>query len=173
MGEARDDWRFEKLSRAHDRASFSSNVAALDTFLKNSARQNAEAGVSATIVAVRPGSTAISGYFAVRMGEVAFDLLPEHTRKKLPRYPVPVVHLARLAVDVRERGKGLGELLLMECFARALRANAEVSALAIEVVAKDEAAARFSARYGFASLLDDDHHMYLSMKAVASAFSRP
>jgi GNAT superfamily N-acetyltransferase len=172
MVERLDEWRFEKLSRAHDRATFSSNVAALDTFLKNSARQNADVGVSATIVAVRPGATAVSGFFTVRMGEVAFDLLPELARKKLPRYPIPVVHLARLAVDVRERGKGLGELLLMECFARALRANVEVSALAIEVVAKDEAAVRFYTRYGFTGLLDDHHHMFLSMKAVEEAFAR-
>lgn len=172
MVEARSEWRFDKLSRSHDRATFSSDVPPLDNFLKNSARQNADAGVSATIVAVRPGSTAISGFFTVRMGEVAFDLLPEQARKKLPRYPVPVVHLARLAVDVRERGKGLGELLLMECFSRALRANAEVSALAIEVSAKDEAAVRFYARYGFTRFLDDHHHMYLSMKAVEEAFAR-
>lgn len=60
----------------------------------------------------------------------------------------------------------------MECFARALRANAEVSALAIEVVAKDAAAARFYARYGFAGLLDDHQDMYLSMKAVEAALAR-
>ena len=172
MREAADAWVFEKLSRAHDRATFSSDVPALDSFLKVGARQNADAGVSATVVAVRPGSTAVSGYFTVRMGEVAIELLPEPARKKLPRYPVPVVHLARLAVDVRERGKGLGELLLMECFARALRANAEVSALAVEVVAKDEAAVRFYGRYGFTSLLDDSHHLYLSMKSIETAFSR-
>jgi len=165
-------WRFEVLSRAHDRVTFSSGDPALDTFLKHHARQNAEAGVSVTIVAVRLGENAISGYVTLRMGEVSLDALPAPERKALPRYPVPVVHLARLAVDVRERGKRLGELLLMEAFSRSLRANAEVPAMAMEVLAKNADAARFYARYGFVRLLDDEHHMYLSMKAITKAFSK-
>ena len=166
------DWKFEKLSRTHDRTSFSSGVPPLDEFFKNSARQNAEAGMSATFVAVREGSNAISGFFTLRMGQVSFDLLPESERKKIPRYPVPVVHLARLAVDVRERGKGLGEELVMDAFSRAIRAQSDVAARAIEVVAKDAKAISFYAQYGFVSLLDDEHHMYLSMKAVIAAFTR-
>ena len=170
MKEAEIAWRFEKLARGHDRASFSSGVEPLDTFLKSNARQNAEVGISATIVALRPDTSAISGFFTLRMGEVAFDLLPPLERKRLPRYPVPVVHLARLAVDSRERGKGLGELLLMEAFARSLRASEEVPALAIEVVAKDGPARHFYEKYGFARLLDDENHMYLSKRAVVRAF---
>lgn len=170
MPEARDQWSFEVLSREHDRTSFSCGVAALDTFLRSSARQNADAGISATIVAVRPGTRAISGYFTLRMGQVTFDVLPQEERRRLPRYPVPVVHLARLAVDARERGKGLGEALLMEALARSLRATREVPALAVEVVAKDAAAAAFYAKYGFTKLLDDEHHLYLALKAVRAAF---
>lgn len=170
MADPRAEWRFETLTREHDRASFSSGVDALDAFLRSSARQNADAGISSTIVAVRPGTRAISGYFTLRMGEVAFDLLPSSERRRLPRYPVPVVHLARLAVDTRERGKGLGETLLMEAFARSLRASVEVPALAIEVVAKDESAAAFYSKYGFKKLLDHDQHLYLALKTVVEAF---
>ena len=170
MADSRVEWRFEALAREHDRASFSSGVEALDHFLKASARQNADAGISTTIVAVQPGTRAISGFFTLRMGQVAFDVLPPEERRRLPRYPVPVVHLARLAVDERERGKGLGEILLMEAFARSLRANAEVPAVAVEVVAKDDNAAAFYAKYGFKKLLDGDHHLYLPLKAVLEAF---
>jgi GNAT superfamily N-acetyltransferase len=170
MADPRAEWRFDTLSREHDRASFSSGVEVLDNFLKSSARQNADAGISTTIVAVRHGTTAISGFFTLRMGEVAFDLLPPAERRRLPRYPVPVVHLARLAVDARERGKGLGEVLLMEALARSLRASAEVPALAVEVVAKDASAAGFYGKYGFKRLLDDEHHLYLALKAVLEAF---
>ena len=162
----RDAWQFVKLSRTHDRASFRSGVAGLDAFLRTSARQNAEAGVSTTIVAVRSGAAPISGFFTLRMGEVVFEALPPDARRRLPRNPVPVVHLARLAVDERERGKGLGELLLLEALARVMRASAEVPALAIEVFAKDAAAARFYSKYGFGPLADDPHHLYLSIKAV-------
>lgn len=82
------------------------------------------------------------------------------------------VHLARLAVDVRERGKRLGELLLVEAFARSLRAGTEVPAMAVEVFANDDEAASFYAKYGFVRLLDDEHRMYLSMKAIKKAFAQ-
>jgi ribosomal protein S18 acetylase RimI-like enzyme len=134
--------------------------------LKNSARQNAEAGVSRTVVAVRPGSQAVSGFYTVRMGEVLFDTLPAQARKRLPRYPVPVVHLARLAVDERERGKRLGEELLVDALSRALRGSVEVPAFAVEVIAKNEAARAFYAKYGFRSLEDGDLHLFLSMRVV-------
>lgn len=165
-------WSFVPLSRAHDRASFRCGVEALDEFLKSGARQNAEAGISRTIVAVRSGSTAISGFYTVRMGEVQFDLLPADERKRLPRYPVPVVHLARLAVDLRERGKGLGAELLVDAFARALRSTSEIAAAGVEVVAKDDEARAFYAKFGFKSLRDRQLHMYISMKVVRAAFAR-
>ena len=154
------------LTKDHDRSSFRSGVADLDGFLRTYASQNAKKDLTRTYVAVRPSSKAISGYYSIRMGEVVYDLLPGDGRKGLPRYPLPVVHLARLAVDERERGKGLGELLLLDSFERSMQLASVIGAAAIEVVAKDGAAQAFYTKYGFSSLLDGERHMYISMRAV-------
>src|SRR5205823_4592752 len=87
-----------------------------------------------TYMAVRSSSTAISGFYSIRMGEVVYDRLPADRRKGLPKYSLPVVHLARLAVDERERGKGLGELLLLDAFERAVRLAAVIGATATWVL---------------------------------------
>lgn len=164
-----DDWQVTLLAKAHDRESFRSGVAELDTFLRTFAGQNAKRDLTQTYVAVRPTSSAVSGYYSVRMGEVGIDLLPDRERKGLPRYPLPVVHLARLAVDERERGKGLGERLLLDAFERAALLSKSIGAAAIEVVAKDPAARAFYSKYGFSSLLDGELHMYISMRIVRMA----
>jgi GNAT superfamily N-acetyltransferase len=164
-----DDWRVRLLAKADDRASFRSGVPELDAFLRTFAAQKAKKDLTQTYVAVRSGSTAISGYYSLRMGEVVCDLLPDNERKRLPRYPLPVVHLARLAVDERERGKGLGELLLLDAFDRAVILSNAIGAAAVEVVAKDSSAPAFYAKYGFTSLLDGELHMYISMRTVRLA----
>ena len=164
-----DGWDIVRLGTTHDRVSFRSGVVELDAFLSTFASQNAKRDLTQTYVAVRPESRAISGYYSLRMGEVAVALLPDPDRRRLPRYPLPVVHLARLAVDERERGKGLGEALLLDAFDRAAVLSEAIGAAAVEVFAKDERARSFYERYGFSSLLDGERHMYVSMRAVRSA----
>ena len=96
--------------------------------------------------------------------------LPKEESKKLPRYPVPVVHLARLAVHRGESGKGLGVFLLVDGLGRSLRASEEVGAFAMEVIAKNDSAKRFYEKYGFRELADDRRHLYLSMKKLKILF---
>ncbi|HUH03611.1 MAG TPA: GNAT family N-acetyltransferase [Kofleriaceae bacterium] len=159
------------LTKEHDRNSFCSGVAELDAFLRTYASQNAKKDLTRTYVAARPSSKAISGYYSIRMGEVVYDLLPETDRKGLPMYPLPVVHLARLAVDERERGKKLGEVLLLDAFERAMQLATVIGAAAIEVLAKNDPARSFYSKYGFSSLLDGERHMYISMRAVRQALA--
>jgi GNAT superfamily N-acetyltransferase len=121
-------------------------------------------------VATRPGELEVLGYVTIRVGEVACADLPPDTQKGLLRYPVPVLHVARLAVDKRARGFGLGEALLMHVLRKALDTAEDVGLWGIEVIAKDDAARGFYMRYGFRPLVDDQRHLYLSMKTVRRAF---
>ena len=106
------------------------------------------------------------GYYALAAGSVAFqDLTVEH-RKRLPRYPVPVAHLGRLAVDESVRGQKLGSYLLLDALCRILRVDPDLGIHAIEVVAIDEVARRFYLKYGFTELADDPHHLFISLKMV-------
>lgn len=108
----------------------------------------------------------------IRVGEIACVDLPEAERKRLPRYPVPVLHVARLAVDRRARRQGVGEELLIHALRKALDAAEGLGVWGIEVVAKDESARAFYERYGFKCLVDDALHLYISLKTVRKAFGR-
>lgn len=173
MAEPESPWQIVPLSKQHARESFESGEPALDEFLRKFARQNAERGLSRTFIASTEGSQAVVGYYTVRAGAVSFDDLPEAARKNMPRYPVPVAHLARLAVDKRFRKRGLGELLLMHALERAGRVSRELGIYAVEVVAKNEAARGFYERYGFRRLMDDPNHLYVPIQQVVAAFRTP
>ena len=166
-----DTWDIGKLSKQHDRSRFTCGEAALDDYLKKFARQNDRRGIGRTFVATQKGSMTIVGYYTICSGAVEFKDIPEESRRRLPRYPVPVVHLARLAVDVNMLGKGLGETLLMHALSAAVRVSGELGVHAVAVTAKSDAAKSFYARYGFQSLLDDDKHMYIALAVAKKALS--
>lgn len=159
-----------RLGDRHVRKGFDSGVAALDEFLRQYARQNDEKGLSRTYVATRPGEFRVLGFVTIRVGEIARADLPEAEQKRLARYPLPVLHVARLAVDKGARGQGIGELLLIHALRKALDAADDLGVWGVEVIAKDESARSFYARYGFSALVDDPLRLYVSLKAVRRAF---
>lgn len=160
-------WIIEQLDKRHDRAAFSCGVDELDDYLHRFAGQNEKTGISQHFVAVATGADAkILGYYALSAGSVAFEVVPENLKKRLPRYPIPVAHLGRLAVDQSMQGHGLGEDLLIDALARIMRAADEIGIHAVEVVAIDDSARRFYLKYGFTSLADDEQHLYLPLSAV-------
>lgn len=78
--------------------------------------------------------------------------------------------IGRLALDVSFRGRGLGELLLIDALKRAWN-NVGIASLAVIVDAKDELARRFYARYGFLSFPDTPNRLYLPMKTIERLFA--
>ena len=152
----------EPLAPTHERAAFDCSEPSLNDFLKRFARQNDEKGLSRSYVAVLPGEPKIYGYYSISSGAVRFETMPE----KLPRYPVPVIHLGRLAVDVSVKGQGLGKILLLDALKRAASVSKQLGFYAVEVYALNDAAQSFYLKYGFTSLLDDERHLYLTMKVI-------
>jgi ribosomal protein S18 acetylase RimI-like enzyme len=163
-------WSIESLKKRHRREAFDCEIPELNEFLKKYARQSSSLNISRTYVATSHGEMDVLGYYTLRAGQAECAQLPPAESRRLPRYPVPVVHLARLAVHKNERGKGLGEFLLVDALRRMFRAGTEIGAFAVEVIAKNEAARRFYLKYGFHSLLDDQLHLYLSMKTLKKLF---
>ena len=166
MGTEPAKWSIEELGSDHDRADFSCGHESLDTFLKEFASQNQKTGVSRTFVALTPGEKIVRGYYSLAAGSVQFQNLTDEQRKRLPKYPVPVAHLGRLAVDKSVQGHGLGSHLLIDALCRVGRAERALGIHAIEVVAIDDAAKGFYLKYGFTELADDPHHLFISMKTV-------
>ncbi len=160
-------WLIEKLNR-HDRSSFDCGDTDLNRFVREFARQNQKENIGRTYVAVKPGDSRVLGFFTLTVGSVQRDFLGP-AGLSLPRYPVPVVRVGRLGVDVSAQGTGLGERLLVRAMEVALQVSDVVGILAIEVQAKGARAKLFYERYGFEQLLDDELHLYLSIKSVRKA----
>lgn len=150
------------LSSAHDRAAFDCGEASLNEFLKRYARQNDEKGLGRTFVAVLSGNAHVYGYYTLSSGAVKSETLPE----KLPRYPTPVALLGRLAVDESTKGQGLGKILLLDALRRRLLLADQLGIFAVEVHALNPQAKSFYLKYGFTPLLDDEMHLYLTLKDI-------
>ena len=167
-------WVFESISRNHHREAFDCGNADLDEYLRRYARQNEALGLGRTIVAVSRDDARgrVMGYFTLRGGSVPLDQIPEEAQRRLPKHPVPVVHLARLAVDREVRGRGLGALLLIEALRRAHAASGLIGARLIELHAIDDTAKGFYRHFGFQEMRDDKRHLYLPMDTIARLIER-
>ena len=155
-------YTIELLQKHHTRADFDCGEESLNAFIKQFARQNSEKGLGRTFVAVLPGNSRVYGYYTIASGAVRFDMLPD----KLPRYPIPVVLLGRLAVDGIAKGQKLGEGLLLDALKRAVNIADQLGIYAVEVYALSESARTFYQKYGFVELSDDRLHLHLPLKTI-------
>ncbi len=155
-------YRIELLTTKHNREAFDCGEESLNDFLKRFARQNNEKGLGRTYVAVVNDEPRIYGYYTIANGNIGFATIPE----KLPRYPIPVVHLGRLAVDEAAKGQHLGKALLADALKRAVKLADQIGIYAVEVYALSENAKEFYLKFGFVQMLDDEMHLYLPMKKI-------
>ncbi|MCB0262301.1 MAG: GNAT family N-acetyltransferase [Calditrichaeota bacterium] len=159
---------FELLDKKHRRNNFDCGNEALNQFIKSFALQNQKKQVSNTFVAFYPDApNTILGYYSVSSGSLKYDDLPEEIQKKLPKYPIPMILMGRLAVDVSTQGQGIGQKLLMDAFRRAFFAAKEIAAAAVVVNAKDEKAKAFYQKYGFRELTNDPLTLFITMKEIS------
>jgi ribosomal protein S18 acetylase RimI-like enzyme len=155
-------WVIEPLVRDHQRSPFDCGEPVLDEFLKTLARQQQEKNVGRTFVAVLPGSKRVLGFYTLSAGSIAARSMPADLRRKIPKYPVPVARLGRLAVDLSVEGKGLGSALLRDALLRTARiASTEMGIVAVVVDAKNEAAKKFYERYGFIPFADSPLSLFM------------
>ncbi|MGL4461243.1 MAG: GNAT family N-acetyltransferase [Planctomycetia bacterium] len=149
------------LDGGHDRTAFDCGVAALNLYLRNYAQQNQKRGIVRNYVTTCVESSVVVGYYSLVYASLDQKSLPPKIVKGLGKYDIPVMLLARLAVDHREHGKGLGKALLKDAILRTMQA-AEIAGLKLLLVhAKDEAAADFYRKHGFEPVLDDPLKLFL------------
>jgi predicted N-acetyltransferase YhbS len=108
----------------------------------------------------------VVGYYTLAAGSARREETPVRVAKGLAAHPVPVILLARLAVDGNEKGKGLGRGLLKDAMLRASAAAEIVGCRAVLVHAKDETAKAFYLRFGFVPSPTDPFRLFLLMKDV-------
>lgn len=163
--EVSQSWVIQPLSSAHNRISFDCGVSAMNLYLREHAGQNAKRNIARTFVIVQAADPSrIGGYYSLTLNALQFDSLPRE--KQLTRYPIPVAHLGRLAVDTSCQGHHLGRRLLLDAFIQSEKIAELAGCYAVEVVALDEAAAGFYRKYGFAPLADDPLHLYITLKSI-------
>ena len=150
---------------------FSCEKEQLTGYLQKRASQDVQRYAAAVFVAVAPGSAQVLGYYSLSALSVALDAIPEVQAKLFARYPaVPVTRLGRLARDISQKNKGLGEFLLMDALERAYRQSETIASSAVIVDAKSERAAAFYRDYGFVPFPESPRRLFLPMKTIAKLF---
>ncbi|HSD46902.1 MAG TPA: GNAT family N-acetyltransferase [Pyrinomonadaceae bacterium] len=155
------------LTKDHDRNAFDCGVSALNDYLKRYALQNQKKHAARTYVATR--GNRIVGYYSLAYGSVSLEEAPQSVTAGLPKHPVPVILLARLAVDSTEQRRGLGATLLKDALLRTIQA-AEIAGLrAMLVHAKDDSAKRFYEKFGFEPSPIDAYHLFLRLSDILAS----
>jgi GNAT superfamily N-acetyltransferase len=155
------------LETNHDVSAFDCGSSALNDYLQKFALVNQQNQSARTYVACR--GEAVVGYYTLAAGSVRREETPARVAKGLAQHPVPIILLARLAVDQSEQGKGMGAGLLKDALLRAVQAADIIGCRAMLVHAKDEAARSFYQRFGFEPSPIDEMQLYLLMKDIRAS----
>jgi len=159
-------WKVERLSGVHEQDSFDCGEPALNVWLQRFAGQYERRDLARTYVAVLESDPRVLGYYALSNHLVRYEALPEEQAKGLPAVDIPVVLLGRLAVDMAVHGQGLGQHLLIDALRRAAHIAEHIGIRAVEVHALNDDARRFYLKFGFSSLIDDQHHLFLPIQVI-------
>lgn len=135
------------LGAEHQVQSFACGEAPLDEWLKRRALANQTSGASRTFVVTNDDGQ-VMGYYALAAGAVAHQDAPRSIRQNMPD-PIPVMVLARLAVDVRAQGVKLGAALLQDALRRCVHVAQDTGVRAMLVHALHDRARQFYEHYGF------------------------
>lgn len=152
------------LSKEHDVEQFDCGKPPLNGFLSRHALENQRNDSARTFVVLSEAS--VIGYYSLAASAVSHEEVPSRMGKGLARYPIPVVLMARFAVDLRFQGQGIGSALFKDAIKRALNLNREVALRAFVVHAKDDEARLFYERYGMTAFEENPFHLYFLMKDI-------
>ena len=153
----------ELLDSTHDRRSFASGLASVDSYLKETARGHTEKGISLTRVLIHAGAEApkpILGYFTLTPCMVEASGWPT-VPKGLPRNPVGAVLLGRLAVDISMQNQGIASRLL--ALARSISASSlrATGGIGMVVDAASAEVVGFYERFGFRRISTQSLRLFL------------
>jgi GNAT superfamily N-acetyltransferase len=152
-----------------NRSFFDCGISELNDYFKRYAKQNHKKGMAKTWIMVNSNNLEIPvGYYSLSMAEIQRDNLSDEMKKGLPRYPLPVVRIAKLAVDKNSQGQGLGELLLVDIFQRSLKIAQDIGVIGFLVDAINEKAKQFYLKYGFTPLVDSSLSLFLPINSLSS-----
>jgi len=163
------DYYFEPLSERHDRAAFSCGNDALDAYFRGDPiRQDVSRRVTNAFV-LTPDGKFVAGFYTLSPISILSVDLPPSLAKKLPKRPIGATLIGRMGRDLSLRGKGVGEMLLMDALHKAWQASKLVSCWAVVVDAK-EGARGFYIQYEFTPFATQPDRLFLLMKKIDLMF---
>ena len=146
---------------------FDCGTEVLNEFLSQYSFKNDILGIGKTFVAFNINEDVI-GYFTLAAAQVLFEDIPDNYRAKLPRYPIPALRIARLAVGKNLQGKGIGKWLLTQAFIKIIHV-AEITGLYFIIVDAKETSKSFYEHYGFIKFNDKELSYFLTVDTVRKA----
>jgi len=165
--------KIERLAKTHDREAFDCGSEPLNLFLRQTARQHAERGISRTFVLVDEASSApkpIVGYFSLNLCQIKSEALTPAEARKLPR-DVAGVRLGRLAVAKAHQRQGLGQALLVAAMGKFLEIYQTAGWIGLFVDAKDLDAKRYYEQFGFVPMPSNELELFLPVKTIQDALN--
>lgn len=155
------------LRANHELDEFKCGQPSLDAWLKDNARGAMEGDTAKTYVVSR-GPRRVVAYYSLAAGAMQHEGLPGKLRRNTPN-PIPVLLLARLAVDETEAGAGIGSGLLRDAMKKSVRAASIIAARAMVIHALNDEAMAFYQKLGFMPIAADSKTLFLTMKDIRAA----
>jgi len=153
-----------KLAGSDALESFDCGQSALNQFLQRFALVNQKSNSARTFVSCHSGS--VVGFYSLAVGSVEPSNAAPRVTKGIPQHPVPVMILARLAVDLKHQGAGLGKALLRDALLRTAQVADIAGIRALLVHAKDDTARQWYLHWEFEPSPSDPFHLFLLMKDI-------
>jgi GNAT superfamily N-acetyltransferase len=163
--------RVEALRSSHVLDRFTCGTAPLDEWLKQHAR-NATGQGTRTYVLVDTETNSIVGYFAIAPHLVERDAIPAQIGRGAPQQ-IPAILLAKLALEERSQGTGLGRVLLVRALEKIVEAAKHAGGKLVVVDAIDDEAAKFYEHHGFVPVPGNPHRLVMKMSTVARELGVP
>jgi ribosomal protein S18 acetylase RimI-like enzyme len=163
--------KIELLAKSHDREGFDCGSEPLNLFLKQTARQHAERGISRTFVLVEKTESApkpILGFFSLNICQIKSESLTVGEAKKLPR-DVAGVRLGRLAVAKENQRQGIGKILLVAAMGKFMEIFDSAGGIGLFVDAKDGDAKSYYEQFGFVAMPSNELELFLPVKTIREA----
>jgi len=158
--------KVQKLASTNNVSAFDCGNPALNQFLHRFALVNQKANSAQTYVSCEEGTGNVTGFYSLAVGSVEQASASGRLGKGLAGHPVPVMILARLAVDQRFQGVGLGRALLKDALLRTAQAAEIAGIRALLVHAKDDVARNWYLQWGFEPSPTDPYHLFLLIKEL-------
>lgn len=162
-------YQIRSIDASIDTAGFQCGSEPLNEYIRRYASQDVRKNVARVFVATPENDPQqLAGFFTLSAGSVSCSSLPESLARRLPRYPIPVALIGRLAVNSNFQGKGLGSIMLADACHKVSQASAVLAVAGIIVDAKDRKAVSFYDHFGFIPLQGQTGKMLLPASAFLS-----